>query len=67
MLVLQRRIDESLVIDLREFDLGLIVVTVVSFRGADKVRLGIDADQAIPVDRWETWESKERERNGGSR
>lgn len=51
MLVLSRRVDESIVIN------GNIVVTVVDIRG-DKVRLGINAPKEVPVDREEVFQSK---------
>jgi carbon storage regulator len=54
MLVLSRHRDEAIVID------GTIVVTVVDIRG-DKVRLGIEAPQDIPVHRREVQEAINRE------
>ena len=53
MLVLTRRLDQSLIIGKD------IVVTVVSIRG-DKVRLGVTAPLDVPVDRTEIRESKDR-------
>lgn len=49
MLVLSRKRNESIVIN----D-GEVVVTVLEVRG-DKVRLGIQAAQNIPVHRHEVW------------
>ena len=55
MLVLSRKKDEDIVIA----D-GEIVIRVVEIRG-DKVRLGIEAPQDIPVHRREVHEAIERE------
>lgn len=54
MLVLSRHRDESIMVgdDVR--------ITVVDIRG-DKVRLGIDAPQAIPVHRQEVYDAIKRE------
>jgi carbon storage regulator len=46
MLVLSRKPNESIIID------GVIRVTVVSVKG-DRVRLGIEAPDSVPVDRAE--------------
>jgi carbon storage regulator len=54
MLVLSRHRDESIMIG------DDVVVTIVDIRG-DKVRLGIDAPQAIPVHRQEVYEAIKRE------
>jgi carbon storage regulator len=54
MLVLSRKRDEQIVIG------GNIVITVIDVRG-DKVRLGIQAPQDIPVHRQEIYEALERE------
>ncbi len=54
MLVLSRHRDESIMIG------DDIVVTIVDIRG-DKVRLGIDAPQDIPVHRQEVYEAIRRE------
>jgi carbon storage regulator len=59
MLVLSRRLGESIVID------GRITVTVVAFRG-DKIRLGITAPDDVQVDRSEiheriVWERRAQE------
>ncbi|RMF96985.1 MAG: carbon storage regulator [Planctomycetota bacterium] len=54
MLVLSRQRDESIIIG------DNIVVTIVDIRG-DKVRLGIEAPQEIPVHRREVYEAIQRE------
>jgi carbon storage regulator len=59
MLVLSRHRDESIMIG------DNIVVTIVDIRG-DKVRLGIDAPQDIPVHRQEVYEAIQRENRKAS-
>lgn len=54
MLVLSRHRDESIMIG------DNVVVTIVDIRG-DKVRLGIDAPQDIPVHRQEVYDAIQRE------
>lgn len=54
MLVLSRKVNESLVIDDR------IVITIVEVRG-DKVRLGIEAPRDVSVHREEVWVAMRRE------
>lgn len=54
MLVLSRQRDESIIIN------DNVVVTIVDIRG-DKVRLGIEAPQEIPVHRQEVYEAIQRE------
>ncbi len=54
MLVLSRMVDESIIIG------DDIVVTIVDIRG-DKVRLGIDAPNDMPVHRREVYEAIQRE------
>lgn len=54
MLVLSRHRDESIMIG------DEVVVTIVDIRG-DKVRLGIEAPQDIPVHRQEVYEAIKRE------
>lgn len=54
MLVLSRHRDESIIIG------DDVVVTIVDIRG-DKVRLGINAPQDIPVHRQEVYEAIQRE------
>ncbi len=51
MLVLTRRIGETVVID------GNIKVTIVSVKG-DRVRIGIDAPESVRVDREEIHERR---------
>ena len=60
MLVLSRHRDESIMIG------DDVVVTIVDIRG-DKVRLGIDAPQDIPVHRQEVYEAIQRENQKASR
>lgn len=59
MLVLSRHRDESIMIG------DDIVVTIVDIRG-DKVRLGIDAPQDVPVHRQEVYEAIQRENRKAS-
>ena len=59
MLVLSRHRDESIMIG------DDVVVTIVDIRG-DKVRLGIDAPQDIPVHRQEVYEAIKRENEKAS-
>lgn len=54
MLVLSRHRDESIMIG------DDVIVTIVDIRG-DKVRLGIEAPQHIPVHRQEVYEAIKRE------
>lgn len=54
MLVLSRHRDESIMIG------DDIVITIVDIRG-DKVRLGIDAPQSVPVHRQEVYMAIKRE------
>ena len=60
MLVLSRHRDESIIIG------DDVVITIVDIRG-DKVRLGIDAPQDIPVHRREVYEAIQRENQKGAR
>jgi carbon storage regulator len=65
MLVLSRKKNEQVTLDLRGVDLSkianrIVTFTIVEQRG-DKVRLGIDADKGIPVHRREVFEAIERE------
>lgn len=60
MLVLSRHRDESIMIG------DDIVITIVDIRG-DKVRLGIDAPQEVPVHRQEVYEAIKRENQKSSR
>lgn len=59
MLVLSRKIDESIMIDDR------IKVVIVDIRG-DKVRLGVEAPQNVPVHRQEVYEAIQRENAKGA-
>ncbi len=59
MLVLSRHRDESIMIG------DDIVITIVDIRG-DKVRLGIDAPQDIPVHRQEVYDAIQRENRKAS-
>ena len=59
MLVLSRHRDESIMIG------DDIVVTIVDIRG-DKVRLGIEAPNDIPVHRQEVYEAIKRENRKAS-
>ena len=54
MLVLSRQRDESIIIG------DKVVITIVDIRG-DKVRLGIEAPEEIPVHRQEVFEAIKRE------
>lgn len=59
MLVLSRHRDESIMIG------DDVVITIVDIRG-DKVRLGIDAPQDIPVHRQEVYDAIQRENRSAS-
>lgn len=58
MLVLSRHKNESIVIN------GNVTVTIIDIRG-DKVRLGIDAPDEIPVHRKEIQDAIDRELASG--
>ena len=60
MLVLSRHRDESIMIG------DDVMITIVDIRG-DKVRLGIDAPQEIPVHRQEVYDAIKREHDKASR
>ena len=60
MLVLSRHRDESIMIG------DDIVITIVDIRG-DKVRLGIDAPQEVPVHRQDVYVAIKRENQKSSR
>lgn len=60
MLVLSRQRDESIMIG------DKVVITIVDIRG-DKVRLGIQAPQEIPVHRQEVYEAIQREHRAAGR
>ena len=57
MLVLSRKTDQDIIIN------NDIVIKVVEIRG-DKVRLGIDAPQQIPVHRREVYDAIQKENKG---
>lgn len=58
MLVLMRERGEKIIIN------DNIVITVVDVRG-DKVRLGIEAPQSVPIHRREVYEAIQREQGNG--
>lgn len=60
MLVLSRQRDESIMIG------DNIEITIVDIRG-DKVRLGINAPNTVPVHRKEVYEAIQRERSSPSK
>ncbi len=60
MLVLSRHRDESIMIG------DDVMITIVDVRG-DKVRLGIDAPQEIPVHRQEVYDAIKRENEKASK
>lgn len=60
MLVLSRHRDESIMIG------DDVVITIVDIRG-DKVRLGINAPQSIPVHRQEVYEAIQRENQSAAK
>jgi carbon storage regulator len=60
MLVLSRQRDESIMIG------DKVVITIVDIRG-DKVRLGIEAPQEIPVHRQEVYDAIKRDGRHGTR
>lgn len=60
MLVLSRHRDESIMIG------DDVMITIVDIRG-DKVRLGIDAPQEIPVHRQEVYDAIKRENQKASK
>lgn len=59
MLVLKIPQNDSVIIDLREFGLGLIEAMTV--HGHPHTKIGFKADQRIPIHRKEVWEAIERE------
>ena len=61
MLVLSRKSRESVVVGGSGAFEQMLKVTVLEIK-TDRVRLGFEADSAIPVHRWEVWE---RIRTGG--
>lgn len=65
MLCLSRKRNESVILDLREFGLGLVKILTVDIRG-EKTRVGVDADVKIPVHREEVFNAIERSRKPGT-
>lgn len=63
MLVLTRRLDQSIIIGDPEKPEDCIEVVVVEARG-DSVRIGVQAPRAVAVDRTEIWQQKQREKEG---
>jgi carbon storage regulator CsrA len=55
MLVLSRKLQESVVVGGKEENEPLLKVTVLEIRNS-RVKLGFEVDAAIPVQRWEIWE-----------
>jgi hypothetical protein len=67
MLVLSQEIvkqqngpDAEVIIDLREFGLGLVVVAPLDLRGKGKVRIGYEADPQVKIYRRRIFEQIER-------
>ena len=58
MLVLTRKINQAIMIKSPQG--GEIEVTVVEIRGADQVRLGVNAPRDVAVDRTEIRERKQQ-------
>lgn len=65
MLALTRVVNESVVVDLRQWGLGTVEVLIISVRG-DRVRVGVEAPREIPVDRKEIFDMKNRADHDGS-
>ena len=55
MLVLSRKNQESVMVGGSEGFERMLKVTVLEI-GGGKVRLGFEADAAVPIHRWEVWE-----------
>ena len=66
MLVLTRKSQESVVVGRVDEVAPLLTVTVQEIRGV-RVRLGFEADAALPVHRWEVWEQLRAHRPCGTR
>ena len=62
MLVLSRKNEESVVVGGSNGFEPMLKVTVLQINGGN-VKLGFEADEAVPVHRWEVWE---RIRAGGA-
>ena len=54
MLVLTRKIDESVVVGDAAGVVEMVKVTVISIIGG-RVRLGFDVPAGLPIHRWEVW------------
>jgi len=61
VLVLLRKIEESIMIDLRKWGLGVIEVKVIDSVG--NVRLGLEGDRRIPIHRQEVFDDIETQRS----
>jgi len=55
MLVLTRKMRESIAVGHSDCGEPMLTVTVLDIRGG-KVRLGFEGDPAVSVHRWELWE-----------
>jgi carbon storage regulator CsrA len=55
MLVLSRKIQESVVVGGSDGSEQMLKVTVLEI-ASGKVRLGFEVDKTVPVHRWEVWE-----------
>ena len=55
MLVLSRKTEESVVVGDHERFEPMLKVTVLEVNG-ERVRLGFEANEDVPVHRWEVWE-----------
>ena len=55
MLILTRKIQESVVVGGSDGFESVLKVTVLEISGG-KVRLGFEVDKEVPVHRWEVWE-----------
>jgi carbon storage regulator CsrA len=55
MLVIARKPNESVAVGGLNHPESLLKVTVLEI-GASRVMLGFEADQGVPVHRWEVWE-----------
>jgi carbon storage regulator CsrA len=55
MLVLTRKAQESVVVGGSDTLRPLLTITVLEIAG-QRVRLGFEADGAVPVHRWEVWQ-----------
>jgi carbon storage regulator len=66
MLVLSRKADESIVVGGADGSDPVLKVTVLEIKGRS-VRLGFEADAAVPVHRLEVWERIRANGNGNGR